>query len=249
MLSGRRRCVEWFAEGPMEAALFVVLFLLLIAMLFVIGGVKIVPQSKIFVVERFGRFDKILKPGLNLIVPGLQRVAHRISILERPLPSTNISVITKDNVQVHLSISVFYRVIDPEKAVYRIENVDQAIGVTTSAIIRAACGELEFDDVQSKREFVNAKISSQLAEATKIWGIEITRTEILDVIVDEVIRKQMQQQMSADRERRAAVLKAEGEKASAQLLADGLFYTAQKQADAVRIRAEADVKAPSISMS
>jgi regulator of protease activity HflC (stomatin/prohibitin superfamily) len=224
----------------MEATLFVALFLLLIAMLFVIGGIKIVPQSKIFVVERFGKFDRTLKPGLNIIVPGLQRVAHRLSILERPLPAANISVITKDNVQVHLSISVFYRVIDPEKAVYRIENVDQAIGVTTSAIIRAACGELEFDDVQSKREFVNAKISSQLAEATKIWGIEITRTEILDVIVDEVIRKQMQQQMSADRERRATVLKAEGEKASAQLLADGLFYTAQKQADAVRVRAEAD---------
>jgi regulator of protease activity HflC (stomatin/prohibitin superfamily) len=226
-----------------ESFLVVAALILVIALLLVIGGVKIVPQSKIYVVERFGRFDSTLKPGLNLIIPGLQRVAHKISILERPLPAANISVITRDNVQVHLSISVFYRVTEPEKAVYRIENVDNAIAVTTSAIIRAACGELEFDDVQSKREFVNKKIQHELAEATRIWGIEITRTEILDVIVDEVIRKQMQQQMSADRERRAAVLKAEGEKSAAQLLADGLYYTAQKQADAVRVRAEADAYA------
>ena len=227
----------------MESFLVVAFLILVIALLLVIGGVKIVPQAKIFVVERFGRFDTTLKPGLNLIIPGLQRVAHKISILERPLPAANISVITRDNVQVHLSISVFYRVTEPEKAVYRIENVDNAIAVTTSAIIRAACGELAFDDVQSKREFLNGKIKHDLAEATKIWGIEITRTEILDVIVDEVIRKQMQQQMSAERERRATVLKAEGDRAAAQLVADGVFYTAQKQSEAIRVRAEADAYA------
>ena len=175
--------------------------------------------------------------------PGLQYVAHKVSVLERQLPTSNLTVITRDNVQVSLTISVFYRVVAAEMAVYRIEHVDLAVATTTAAIIRAACGELEFDDVQSRREFLNNKIKAELAEATRIWGIEITRTEVLDVIVDEVIRKQMQQQMAADRERRAIVLKAEGDRSSVQLAADAQYYKAQKEAEGTRVRADADAYA------
>ncbi len=225
------------------------LFSVLIIMILVLGivvvflGVKVVPQSEVYVVERFGRFEKTLSPGLNLIIPGLQYIAHRVSVLERQLPASTISIITRDNVQVNLQISVFYRVVEAEMAVYRIRDVDGAVATTTAAIIRAACGELDFDDVQSKREFLNSKIKTELAEATKIWGIDITRTEVLDVSVDDVISKQMQQQMAADRERRAAILKAEGEREAAQLSADAQYYTAQKLAEATRVRADADAYA------
>jgi len=227
----------------MDSTTLLALLTLIVAVLAITLGIRIVPQSMVYVVERFGKFEKVLHPGLNLLIPGLQYVAHKVSVLERQLPTSNISVITRDNVQVSLSISVFYRVIAAEMAVYRIANVDGAVHTTTAAIIRAACGELEFDDVQSKREFLNNKIKAELAEATKIWGIEITRTEVLDVIVDDVIRKQMQQQMAADRERRAIVLKAEGERMAVQLAADAQFYKAQKEAEATRVRADADAYA------
>lgn len=229
-----------------EFTTIIVILIVVIAILGVVFSIRIVPQAQVFVVERFGKFDLILNPGLNFVVPGLQYVAHRVSVLERQLPTSNISVITRDNVQVHLNISVFYRVIEAQLAVYRIAKVDEAVAVTTAAIIRAACGELEFDDVQSKREFLNNKIKSELAEATRIWGIEITRTEILDVIVDEVIRKQMQLQMAADRERRAVILKAEGELTAVQLAADAKLYSAQREAEATKVRADADAYATKV---
>lgn len=222
----------------------VVLLALLVAVLIgTMMSIRIVPQAMVYVVEQFGKFKTKLGPGLNFIVPGLQYVAHKVSILERQLPTSTISVITRDNVQIHLRVSVFYRVVSAELAVYRIQNVDAAIETTTTALIRAACGELEFDDVQSKRDHLNSKIKHDLEEATKIWGIEITRTEILDVEVDEVVRRQMQQQLAADREKRAAVLRAEGERLSVQLAADAQLYKAQKEAEAIRVRADAEAYA------
>lgn len=227
----------------MELGVAILGLLLIAVLLGALASIRIVPQSMIYVVEQFGRFKSKLGPGLNFIVPGLQYVAHKVSILERQLPTSKISVITRDNVQVHLKVSVFYRVTSAELAVYRIQNVDAAIETTTTALIRAACGELEFDDVQSKRDHLNAKIKHDLEEATKIWGIEITRTEILDVEVDEVVRRQMQQQLAADREKRAQILRAEGERQSVQLAADAQLYKAQKEAEGIRVRAEADAYA------
>ena len=228
---------------PVEFVTTLVLLFLLACIVGALMSIRVVPQSKVFVVEQFGKFKTTLGPGLNFIVPGLQYVAHKISILERQLPSARISIITRDNVQLHLKVSVFYRVTKAELAVYRIQNVDGAIETTTTAIIRAACGELEFDDVQSKREFLNSKIKHELEEATRIWGIEITRTEILDVEVDDAVSKQMQQQLAAEREKRASVLKAEGEKQAVQLAAEAQLFKAQKEAEAVRVRAEADAYA------
>ncbi|MEM7774095.1 MAG: SPFH domain-containing protein [Pseudomonadota bacterium] len=229
--------------SSMDLTAVVVLLVLAISVIVIIVGLRIVPQSQVYVVERFGKFEKILHPGLNVIIPGLQYVAHKVSVLERQMPSSNISVITGDNVQVGLNISVFYRIVKAELAIYRIADVDGAVATTTAAIIRAACGELDFDDVQSKREFLNNKIKVELAEATKIWGIEITRTEVLDVIVDEAISSQMQQQMAAEREKRATVLKAEAEQEAIQRLADAELYKAEKEAHARRLRADAEAYA------
>jgi regulator of protease activity HflC (stomatin/prohibitin superfamily) len=222
------------------------IFLLSVIALFILialFGIKIVPQSKDYVVEQFGKYTKTLKAGLNFIVPVLNRVAVKVSILERQLEPQSISVITKDNVEVHLSTAVFFRIIDAAKSVYRITDIDLAVQTTVTSIVRATGGQMEFDEVQSKREFINEKIKESLSEACSVWGIEITRTEVLDVAVDERTRTAMQQQLNAERERRAAVTKAEGDRQSQQLKADAELYTAQKKAEGRRVLADAEAYA------
>jgi regulator of protease activity HflC (stomatin/prohibitin superfamily) len=220
-------------------------FLVLIAMflLVALSGIKIVPQSQEYVVEQFGKYTTTLKAGLNFVVPFLNRVVHRVSILERQLDPQQISVITKDNVEIQLTTAVFFRIVDSAKSVYRIADVDQAVRTTVTSIVRSTCGQMEFDEVQSRREFINEKIRESLSEACSVWGIEITRTEVLDVTVDDQTRSAMQQQLNAERERRAAVTKAEGERQSQELKADAELYTAQRQAEARRILAEAEAYA------
>ena len=219
-------------------SVFTVLFFLV-----ALSGIKIVPQSHEYVVEQFGKYVKSLKAGLNFIVPLLNRVAHKVSIIERQLDPQEISVITKDNVEVHLTTAVFFRIVDAAKSVYRIADIDQAVRTTVTSIVRATGGQMEFDEVQSRREFINEKIQSSLSEACAVWGIEITRTEVLDVSVDQSTRTAMQQQLNAERERRAAVTKAEGERQAQQLKADGQLYTAQREAEGRRVLADAEAYA------
>ena len=171
--------------------LSIILLLALIAIL----GIKIVPQSQEYVVEQFGKYVKTLKAGLNFIVPILNRVASRVSILERQLEPQQISVITKDNVEINLTTAVFFRIVDAAKSVYRITNIDQAVKTTVTSIVRSTGGQMEFDEVQAKRDFINEKIKESLSEACAVWGIEITRTEVLDVSVDSATRSAMQQQL------------------------------------------------------
>ncbi len=226
----------------MDVLLLTVSFLLLVIAL---SGIKIVPQSQEYVVEQFGKYVKTLPAGLNFIVPIQYQVASKVSILERQLEPQQISVITKDNVEIHLTAAVFFRVIDAAKSVYRISDIDAAVQTTVTSIVRSTGGQMEFDEIQSKREYISEKIQASLSEACAIWGIEITRTEILDVSVDAATRSAMQQQLNAERERRAAVTKAEGDRQAQQLRADGDLYTAQKQAEARRVLADAEAYATS----
>lgn len=222
--------------------LSLVILLLITALL----GVKIVPQSKVYVIETFGRYTQTLTAGLNFIIPLYNRVAARVDVLERQLDPQQISVITKDNVEIQLTTAVFFRVVDAAKSVYRITDINQAVRTTVTSIVRSTCGQMEFDDVQAKREVINESIKTSLTEACSVWGIEITRTEVLDVMVDAATRSAMQQQLNAERERRAAVTRAEGDRQAQQLKADAELYTAQKQAEGRRVLAEADAFATSI---
>ena len=141
--------------------------LLLLAALIIISvllGVRIVPQSMKFVVERFGRLRSVLGPGINFIVPFLDRVAHRISILERQLPTHSQDAITADNVLVQVDTSVFYRITEPEKTVYRIRDVDAAISTTVTGIVRAQIGKMELDEVQSNRSELIMRIKEQVED-------------------------------------------------------------------------------------
>lgn len=222
-----------------------VLAIILVAFAIVLAwaAIQVVPQSNVFVVERFGRYRCTLAAGMNFIVPILDKVAHRVAIIERQLPTFRISVITRDNVEVELEATVFFRVLEAEKSVYRILDVDQATLTAAQSIVRSAGGKLELDELQSSRQSMSDEIATNLQSAAEVWGMEITRTEIVDIVVDEQTKAAQRQQLNAERERRAMVAKAEGERRALELAADAELYQAQQNATAVRVTAEADAYA------
>jgi regulator of protease activity HflC (stomatin/prohibitin superfamily) len=224
--------------------LYILVALLLIFLIF--RAVKIVPQSDKYVVERFGRLHSVLGPGINLVVPLLDRVAHRISILERQLPTASQDAITRDNVLVKVDTSVFYRITHPEKTVYRIRDVDAAIATTVAGIVRAEIGKMDLDEVQSNRSALIATIKSQVEDAVDDWGIEVTRAEILDVNLDQATRDAMLQQLNAERARRAQVTEAEGKRRAVELAADAELYASEQTAKARRILADAEAYATQV---
>lgn len=209
-------------------------------------GIRIVPQSEKHVVERFGRLRSVLGPGINFIVPFLDRVAHRVSVLERQLPTAHQDAFTTDNVLVKVETSVFYRITAPEKTVYRIRDVDGAIATTVAGIVRSEIGKMELDQVQSNRNELISNIREHVRAMVDDWGIEVTRTEILDVGLDEATRHAMLQQLNAERARRAQVAEAEGKKRAVELNADAELYAAEQKAKARRISADAEAYATAI---
>lgn len=215
--------------------------LIIVATLIILKlGIKVVSQSEVYVVERFGKYSRTLNAGLSLIIPFLDKVAHRVSVLERQLDEQRISVITKDNVEVVLETRVFFRIVDASRSVYRIRDIDQALRTASASIVRSAAGKLELDELQSSREAMNEEIANNLHNAAEGWGIEITRTEITDVEVDDSTKEAQRQQLNAERKRRATIAEAEGEKRSIELKAEGELFKAQKEADGVRITADAN---------
>jgi len=223
--------------------------LLILAALIIIAifkAIRIVPQSEKYVVERFGKLRSVLGPGINVIVPFLDRVRHKVSVLERQLPSASQDAITSDNVLVQVETSVFYRILEPEKTVYRIRDVDAAIATTVAGIVRSGIGEMELDEVQSNRQELISRIKGQIADAVDDWGIEVTRAEILDVNLDQATREAMLQQLNAERARRAQVTEAEGTKRAVELNADAELYAAEQEAKARRITADAEAYATEV---
>ena len=225
------------------------ILLILFALFIIISlfrGIRIVPQSEKHVVERFGRLRSVLGPGFNLIVPFLDKVAHRISILERQLPNMRQDAITSDNVLVSVETSVFYRIIEPEKTVYRIRDVDGAISTTVAGIVRSEIGRMELDQVQANRATLIDAVRQQVADQVDDWGIEVTRAEILDVNLDEATRAAMLQQLNAERARRALVTEAEGKRRAVELQADADLYAAEQEAKARRVLADAEAYATQV---
>ena len=219
------------------------LVFLAFALLVAYKSVAIVPQSEEFVVERFGRYRQTLAAGINLLIPFLDRVEHKVLVLERQLDAFDISVITRDNVEIVLETTVFFRITDAAKSVYRIRDVPLALRTTAESIIRSAAGKLELDDIQSSRQQMNDEILKNLREAAEVWGLEITRSEITDVRVDEATKQAQSQQLNAERERRETVAKAGGERQRVGLEADAQLYEATKQAEAIKLTADAEAYA------
>ena len=224
--------------------IYLLLAVLLIVVIF--KSIKIVPQSEQHVVERFGRLHAVLGPGINMIVPFLDKIAHKISILERQLPTASQDAITKDNVLLQVDSSVFYRIVQPEKTVYRIRDIDGAIATTVAGIVRAEMGKMDLDEVQSNRTQLIGTIKATVEDAVDNWGIEVTRAEILDVNLDQATREAMLQQLNAERARRAHVTEAEGRKRAVELNADAQLYAAEQIAKARRISSDAEAYATSV---
>ncbi|WP_425506319.1 SPFH domain-containing protein [Sulfitobacter maritimus] len=237
--------IETILIGLLEHNLALLLLALLVVIL-ILKSVKIVPQSEQHVIERFGRLRAVLGPGINMIVPFIDNVAHKISILERQLPTASQDAITRDNVLVQVDTSVFYRITEPEKTVYRIRDVDSAISTTVAGIVRAEIGKMDLDEVQANRSQLITTIKASVEDAVDSWGIEVTRAEILDVNLDAATRAAMMQQLNAERARRAQVTEAEGSKRAVELAAEAELYASEQTAKARRVLADAEAYATQV---
>jgi regulator of protease activity HflC (stomatin/prohibitin superfamily) len=193
----------------------------LVAALLVFRTVRIVPQARAGNVERFGRYIRTLEPGLNFVVPLVDRVRPLIDIREQVISFEPRSVITEDNLSVHIDTVLYFQVTNPRDAAYEIANYIQAIEQLTVTTLRNVIGSLDLERVLVSREHINSTLRGVLDEASGKWGIRVNRVELKGIDPPPSIKESMEKQMRADREKRAAILRAEGERQSRILVAEG----------------------------
>ena len=202
--------------GIAIGAILVILILVLI-----FTGIKIVPQTSVYVVERLGSFKKILKNGINFIFPFVDRIVLKESLKERVLDFPAQDVITKDNVTMKIDTVVYMQITDPKLYAYGVEKPLFAIENLTATTLRNLVGDLELDETLTSRDSVNEKLRAILDEATDAWGVKVIRVELKNILPPEDIRRAMEKQMRAEREKREQILVAQGEKQALILTAEG----------------------------
>ncbi|WP_276354940.1 SPFH domain-containing protein [Cohnella caldifontis] len=201
--------------------IIIAIVILLLVIVFLALSLKIVPQQQVGVVERLGKFNRLLTPGMNILVPVIDyvRVYHDLRIQQANVPPQ--TVITKDNVQVEIDTIIFYQVVAPEQATYGISDYVNGVRNITTATLRQIIGKMELDETLSGREKISAEIRLALDEATEKWGVRIERVEVLDIKPPSDIQEAMDKQMKAERNKRAMVLAAEAAKQDMILRAEG----------------------------
>ncbi len=234
------------------------IFFLAVIVAFVIEGVKIVPQQSVYVIERLGKFHTVLEPGLNLIIPFMDRLAYVHSLKEVPLDVPEQVCITRDNTQLGVDGIIYYQVTEPRLASYGSSNYIMAISQLAQTTLRSEIGKMELDKTFESRDEINRQIVASLDEAGRNWGIKVLRYEIKSLTPPEAILRSMQQQITAEREKRALIAKSEGERQQEINIADGkkqaavlesegekqaAINRAQGEATALRLIAEANAAA------
>ncbi len=225
-------------------AVSVVAFVLLVL---IISGIKVVPQARAYVVERFGAYHQTWQTGMHFRVPIIDKIAKIVSLKEQVVDFDPQPVITKDNVTMQIDTVVFFQITDAKLYAYGVENPIMAIENLTATTLRNIIGDLELDHTLTSRDTINAKIRSILDEATDPWGIKINRVELKNIKPPAEIQDAMEKQMKAERQRREAILRAEGEKASSILVAEGKkasqILEAEAEKESAILRAEAEKQA------
>jgi regulator of protease activity HflC (stomatin/prohibitin superfamily) len=229
-------------------ALIIVIFLVVIAIAALIfANIRVVPQSKAFVIERLGTYYATWETGLHVKVPFVDRIAKTVSLKEQVVDFKPQPVITKDNVTMQIDTVVFFQITDPKLYCYGVESPISAIENLSATTLRNIIGELELDSTLTSRDTINAKIRVILDEATDPWGIKVNRVELKNIIPPREIQDAMEKQMKAERERRESILRAEGEKKSAILIAEGQkeskILAAEADKQSAILAAEADREA------
>ena len=232
-----------------------------LAVVFVIEGVRVVPQQSAWVVERLGKFHQILEPGLNVIIPFIDRVAYRHSLKEVPLDVAEQVCITKDNTQLVVDGLIYFQVTDPRLASYGTSDYVTAIVQLAQTTLRSEVGKMELDQSLQSRDVINRQIVAVLDEAGRSWGVKVLRYEVKNLTPPEVILRAMQAQITAEREKRALIAKSEGEKQQEINLAEGekqaaiLTSEGQKQSainkaqgEATALRVVADATAAAVNV-
>ena len=229
--------------------IYVLIALVLLAMIIVSKSITIVSQSETMIIERLGRYQATLKPGVNIIVPFIDKAktivtmrngrylyTNTIDLREQVYDFDKQNVITKDNVQTQINALLYFQIVDPFKAVYEINNLPNAIEKLTQTTLRNIIGELELDETLTSRDTINTKLRAVLDDATNKWGIKVNRVELQDITPPQTVLQAMEKQMQAERNKRAEILNSEGEKQSAILKSEGEKMATINRAEADKQR-------------
>ena len=229
--------------------IYVLIALVLLAVIIVSKSITIVSQSETMIIERLGRYQATLKPGVNIIVPFIDKAktivtmrngrylyTNTIDLREQVYDFDKQNVITKDNVQTQINALLYFQIVDPFKAVYEINNLPDAIEKLTQTTLRNIIGELELDETLTSRDTINTKLRAVLDDATNKWGIKVNRVELQDITPPQTVLQAMEKQMQAERNKRAEILNSEGEKQSAILKSEGEKMATINRAEADKQR-------------
>ncbi|PJI43835.1 SPFH domain-containing protein [Ferrovibrio sp.] len=226
--------------SPVTVILIVLAILVVVTIL---AGVKTVSQGQQWTVERFGRYTRTLSPGINLIIPYIEQIGHKLSVMETVLDIPEQEVITKDNATVTADGIVFYQILEAMKAAYEVQNLTIALSTLAMTNVRAVIGAMDLDEALSQRDQINRRLLSVIDQATSPWGVKVTRIELRNIQPPQNLLDAMGKQMTAERSKRAEILAAEGEKQAAILRAEGQKQAAVLEAEGRRDAAQRDAEA------